>query len=632
MARRTTVSARPRRASARAPRMAPPASLDLSPARYIKKVNRATGAELPGPIEPDELLVHAHRDNHPVEVAAQFLAGRLIRLTASETRVRDGLRTINELGARLAETVGLVSGSRRAGDLAKKFMGVVERGSYFQFREPTHVSEHEAEERIAKLQTEARTALQARGRNPRLRVLLTGATGFLGKEILFQATDDRRIEAVVAVVRAETVRDPKTKEVVGVIPPAERGALLLKRLHITGKRAAKFRFIAGDIEKPDLGIAPAELEELRRGLTHVVHCAASVSFDDTYENSFRANVLGCKNALRFACGVQKAPGSCFVNHIAIETSYIHGRRRSSIAQERALVFPRHFYNNFYELTKAMASIETDRAMIDEGLRVAQLLPSIVIGDARTGNNRGDTKVVNAPINAFGRTKEAAERAGQDLMGRAKVWILSAVANGFPGDPSAELNLVPVDRVAAGILAALSAPEAIGARIHLATDNRIRSEDVVRITREELEVKVRLTDPTLYRNLTLPMVKAALKRLNEPKLASALEKLGTIFGGYGEWGQPVHGVGNDVRILGLPIRRPNTEHAFRMLCRHNRYVQQFGRVRDGDEVARREEVWANALDRIELRTGHEAGAIPPAEFRRLLAQEIDVVTFKRKEPA
>jgi len=128
------------------------------------------------------------------------------------------------------------------------------------------------------------------------------------------------------------------------------------------------------------------------------------------------------------------------------------------------------------------------------------------------------------------------------------------------------------------------------------------------------------------------VKAALERLGEPRLASALEKLGTIFGGYGEWGQPVHGVGNDVRILGLPIRRPNTEHAFRMLCRHNRYVQQFGRVRDGDEVARREEVWANALDRIELRTGHEAGAIPPAEFRRLLAQEIDVVTFKRKEPA
>ena len=123
--------------------------------------------------------------------------------------------------------------------------------------------------------------------------------------------------------------------------------------------------------------------------------------------------------------------------------------------------------------------------------------------------------------------------------------------------------------------------------------------MVRITREELGVNVRLSDPTLYRNLTLPIVKAALERLGEPRLAGALEKLGTIFGGYGEWGQPVHGVGNDVRILGLPIRRPNTEHAFRMLCRHNKYVQEFGRVRDADEVARREQVWEKAIDAIEL---------------------------------
>jgi len=52
--------------------------------------------------------------------------------------------------------------------------------------------------------------------------------------------------------------------------------------------------------------------------------------------------------------------------VAIETSYIHGRKRRSIAQENALVFPRHFYNNFYELTKAMASMETDRALVEEG--------------------------------------------------------------------------------------------------------------------------------------------------------------------------------------------------------------------------------------------------------------------------
>lgn len=600
---------------------------DPDPSRYIARVNRRTGKEIPGEITPDDLLVHAHRDNHPVEVLAQYLASRFLELTGNESVVNEAMRTINLLGTFLARTVGSVTGSETIERGMKRLIGVVDRSTNLKFREFTRLSDREVRARVERLQKEARAALKARGRTPRLHVLLTGATGFLGKEFLSQAAGDRRIEEVVAVVRPETIRDHKTREVVKVLSPAQRGALLLKRLHITGARAGKFRFIAGDIEKPDLGVAPAELERLAKTLTHVVHCAASVSFDDSYLNSYRANVLGCKNALAFSQSVQDAEGSPFICHIAIETSYIHGRKRRSMAQENALVFPRHFYNNFYELTKAMASIETDRAMVEKGLRVAQLLPSIVIGDSRTGNNRGDTKVVNAPINAFGRAKQATDALGKDPVARAKAWAMAALAGGFPGDPSAELNLVPVDRVVAGILAALTVPTAIGSRIHLATDNRIRSEDIVRITREELGITVRLADPTIFRNLTLPLVKGVLTRLGEVKLANALEKLGSIFGGYSEWGQPIHDVGNDVRILGLPIRRPNTLHAFRMLCRHNKYVQDFGLVRDADEIARRERIWEKAIDAIELHSGHEAGAVTAAEFRELLESEIDLRAFR-----
>ncbi|PYQ19012.1 MAG: hypothetical protein DMF81_23225, partial [Acidobacteria bacterium] len=242
---------------------------------------------------------------------------------------------------------------------------------------------------------------------------------------------------------------------------------------------------------------------------------------------------------------------------------------------------------------------------------------------------GDTKVVNAPINAFGRAREAVTAAGRDPVARARARAIGFVASGFPGDPTAQLNLVPVDRVVQGILSALTVPEAIGARIHLATDNRIRSEDIVRITREELGVNVRLSDPTLYRNVTLPIVTTVLERLKEPKLASALGKLGTIFGSYGEWGQPIHDVGNDVRILGLPIRRPDTRHAFRMLCRHNRYVQEYGRVRDADEVARREELWSRAIEAIEFRSGREVASMTAEEFREHLASEIDLETFRAR---
>jgi len=603
---------------------------ESSPSRYIAKVSMVTGKEIPRPIDPEELLVHAHRDKNPLEMTAAFFASRLISMSGNEDAVKNSLRKINALGTTIAEALGSATGSRAVEKRAKQALGVAERDVFFKFREPTRLSEKEVKALVERFQKEARALLKARGRSPKLHVLLTGATGFLGKEILVQAASDRRLERVVCVVRPETIRDPKTKAVVKVLSPRQRGALLLKRLGISGAAASKFDFLDGDIEKEHLGIAPRELGRLKKTITHLIHCAASVSFDDAYENSYRANVQGSRNALEFAFEMQEARGSRFVHHIAIETSYIHGRKKRTIAQESGLVFPRAFYNNYYELTKAMASLETDRFMIERGLRVAQLLPAIVIGHSRTGNNYGDMKVVNAPINAFGRSKEAMDAMQGDALGRGKAWLIGSIASAFPSDRSAEMNLVPVDRVVEGILAALTVPEAIGERVHLATDNRIRAEDIARITHEEIGIDVRLADPTLFRNVTLPLVKAALEQAGEAKLANALEKLGTIFGGYGEWGQPIHDVGNDVRILGLPIRRPNTLLAFRMLCRHNKYVQEFGKVRDPDEIARRERLWSKTLDVIEFETGRQAASIPPDEFRRLLGQKLELKAFRPKE--
>jgi Male sterility protein len=125
--------------------------------------------------------------------------------------VRAALKLLNTAAAKLA-AAGTAIGGEAVGREAQRLMGVVTRDFFFQFREPTHLSDKQVRERVQTLQKDGRAMLRARGRNPRLHVLLTGATGFLGKEILVQAAADRRIEQVVAVVRPETVRDPKTKE------------------------------------------------------------------------------------------------------------------------------------------------------------------------------------------------------------------------------------------------------------------------------------------------------------------------------------------------------------------------------------------------------------------------------------
>src|SRR5688572_20351424 len=211
--------ARPLRRAGGARRREAAAVGDPSPSLYIARVDKRTGAEIDGPIDPDELLVHAHRDHHPVEVGAQFVASRLIQLTGREQAVDAGIRRVNAVGGKLAEMVATVAGRPDLESRAKRLLGVMGRGAYFKYREPTHLSEKQVRSRVERLQRDAAAAFRARGRSPRLKVLLTGATGFVGKEILAQAAGNRRIEEVVAVVRPETVRDPKTKEVVKVLAP-----------------------------------------------------------------------------------------------------------------------------------------------------------------------------------------------------------------------------------------------------------------------------------------------------------------------------------------------------------------------------------------------------------------------------
>ena len=609
-----------------------PVIVDSSPSRYVARVDRATGREIPGAILPEELLVDAHRDHHPLGIAVQLLASRLVELTGGEWLARHSVRALNQLGRGLAAGLGALGHLGDVEGRARKILGVSRPDFFFRFREPTSLSAAEREARVAALRADGRKALKALGPKPLLRVLLTGATGFLGKEVLVQALEDKRVAEIVCLLRPERAREGRTGRANRPLGARARGARLLAQLAIAGPAARRVRFIAGDVETPGMGIGSAENERLRRTLTHVVHCAASVAFDGGYESLFRANVLGSLNAMAFSLEMQSSPGSPFVAHVALETSYIHGRVRREAAREHGLVFPGRYYNNFYELTKAMASIEADRAMFERGLRVSQLLPSIVIGGARTGNNRGDTKVVNAPVNAFGRVKGALDAArGCSLGMRLRASLVASIGTRFPADPSAELNLVTVDRVVAGILAALTAPQAIGARIHLASDRRIRSAEISRVIREELEIDLQMADPTLTRLFTRPLATALLGALGEEKLAQAFARLAALFGGYSEWGQPVHEVGDDVAILSLPAQRPDTIEAFRMLCRHSRFVQEFGAVRDPKEIARRERLWARAIDDIEFGTGRRAASMPADVFQRLVAARIDLHGFEERSP-
>lgn len=600
------------------------------PSRYIEKVSLITGEVIDEDIQPKQLLVAHHRDYHPADVQARRFMSKLLGETQDEELVRSRMKEIRERGHKISERIGKIV-KKDTETVSKTLFGLKRKEYYFRYRKHPHTRE-EIDRTLAELKGRA-LMKQVASREPdclNLRVLLTGGTGFVGQEIMWQAAYDADVVEMVVVIRPKVIKDRKTGEVIETLTPERRGQELLRRLWLEGEEEAKkFRFVAGDIEQPRFGIDDEEYGRLKESLTHVIHCAASVAFDDPYDVSFRANVTGTLNALDFSLGLQEHDGP-FVCHLSIETSYIHGRQKQDVAREDDMVFPRNYYNNYYELTKAMASLETERYMLDKGLRVTQLCPAIVIGESRAGNNRGDTKVVNAPVNVFGRAHEALTHQRGNVFDRTRAAALARLACIFPGDPSAEINLISVDRVVEGIIGALKRPEAVGERVHLATDNRVTSEHIRDIVKDELGVDIKLADPTTHRNVTLPVLTKLLSGLKQERLANALEKLGTIFGGYSEWGQPIHEVGNDVRILALSPDRPNSVYCFRMLCRHNRYVQKFGQVWDPDEISRREKIWWDLMMDLEAETGGPVGAMDPEAFQDAVEKAIDIETFELRE--
>jgi thioester reductase-like protein len=222
-------------------------------------------------------------------------------------------------------------------------------------------------------------------------VLLTGATGFVGKEILDRLL--HRGRRVFALVRATD-------------DAAAAGRL---------ERHARLTAVAGDIERPGLGLAEPTTAELAEEVTTVLHCAASVSFDLSLEDSRRVNVEGTRNVLDLARRCRRLERLSYVS-----TAYVAGEPRRLFQEDQLDVGQR--FRNPYERSK----FEAERMVRERGrgLPLQILRPSIVVGDSRTGRT-SSFNVLYAPLKAFARGAIPA----------------------IPARRSSPVDIVPVDYVA-----------------------------------------------------------------------------------------------------------------------------------------------------------------------------------------
>ena len=122
-------------------------------------------------------------------------------------------------------------------------------------------------------------------------VLLTGATGVLGPELIYELLRSTPAE-VVCVVRAddEPAAEQRLRGVVARLL-GERGWA-----DVRGRLSA----VSGDVTLPLLGLSDQVLRDIARRVTHILHGAASVRFDHDLATARRINLGGTKSVLNFA--------------------------------------------------------------------------------------------------------------------------------------------------------------------------------------------------------------------------------------------------------------------------------------------------------------------------------------------
>ena len=216
-----------------------------------------------------------------------------------------------------------------------------------------------------------------------MRVLLTGATGFLGMEVMARLLD--RGDEVMAVVRAPDRA------------AAQRRVDATMRL--TGA-SGLVRAIPGDLAGGGF--------EVPRRPDAIVHCAASISFTLPIEEARAINVGGTRTML----DVARRTGARYVH---VSTAYVEGEHR-----------------NTYEASKAEAEAVVAAAT---DVRSVIARPSIVVGESQTGWTPA-FNVLYWPLRAF--VRGLLDPVPADPDGRLDIVPVDWVADGIVAlldDPS-----------------------------------------------------------------------------------------------------------------------------------------------------------------------------------------------------
>jgi thioester reductase-like protein len=259
-------------------------------------------------------------------------------------------------------------------------------------------------------------------------ILLTGATGFLGMDMLARLLE-RDSEEILMLVRARSDDEAQ-----------ERLASTLAQLYERQPAsAARVRAIRGDLLEHDLGLSKQDRRRLVGSVDRIVHCAASISFELPLAQAREINVQGLARMIELARETS-AGGGGLRRLLHVSTAYVGGTQAQAQCFTEEQLEQGQEFRNSYERSKYEGELLLLREARDLPVVIAR--PSIVVGHQASGWTPA-FNVIYWPMRAFER----------GLLTR------------LPARADSIVDFVPVDYVTDGVLALLEQPQA-GGTYHL----------------------------------------------------------------------------------------------------------------------------------------------------------------------
>ncbi|HUF38043.1 MAG TPA: thioester reductase domain-containing protein [Anaerolineales bacterium] len=201
------------------------------------------------------------------------------------------------------------------------------------------------------------------------KILLTGATGYLGAFLLRELLDGTEAE-IACLVRAET---------------AAAGLVRLQRnLEAYGlwDEALLDRIVAqpGDLDQPRLGLSERDYERLAGEIDAIYHNGALVNFIQPYEGHRPANVGGTEEVLRLAAAGRLKPVHYVSTLSVFHTGEHAGDRRYKETED---LVENGVPLGGYAQSKWVAEKLVEEA-VRRGIPVAVYRPGVISGHSQTG--------------------------------------------------------------------------------------------------------------------------------------------------------------------------------------------------------------------------------------------------------